>query len=39
MSEALCTHRCPLCGWTGDTDDTCSDCGHGVLPYTVTLHD
>jgi len=38
MSETLLDSRCPVCGWTGTTDDTqCPDCGHGLLNYEVIL--
>jgi len=34
----LIDSRCPLCTWTGTTDDAvCPECGHGLVDYEVTL--
>jgi len=39
-TETLATDRCPLCGWTGTTDDgRCPDCRYGTVDYKLTLHD
>jgi predicted RNA-binding Zn-ribbon protein involved in translation (DUF1610 family) len=36
MPETLISARCPVCGYTGDTDaDLCPDCGHGLVSYRV----
>jgi rubredoxin len=36
MTETLIDSRCPLCQWTGVTDDeTCPECGHGLVDYKV----
>lgn len=30
--------RCPVCGWTGEDETICPECGHGTVAFDVTIH-